>query len=513
MCFKKQQLFLCLLLLVTTLLQGQDNLPKFISQDLDTYIQKGMSDWQIPGLAVAIVKDGKVIHQKGYGVLEQGKPAKVDENTTFMIGSNTKAFTATALAMLQEEGKLNLNDKASYRLPGFTLQNPYAHAEVTISDLLSHQIGFETFQGDFIYWQSNLTTADVIETMGKIRAPYNFRTKWGYCNACYVAAGEMIPHANQKSWAETIQEKILTPLQMNRTLMLCKDLENASNNATAHTLVDGKLQTIPSHHLPNQSIDNLAPAGSMSSSASDMAKWLQAQLSMGKVEGQEVLSAKALQQTRTARSILGVDDRAKQNSHFYLYGLGLMINDRAGRVVYSHTGGIDGFLSSVLFIPEEQLGVVIMTNTDQNDFFQVLGEQIQDAFLGIQFENYHEKANTKQKRAKEKEQIDAAKAVVKEGHKPTVPLDAFAGKYAHPIYGQIELKKQGDKLKIYFSRHDNLTVELSHMKDNNFLGVYSNPVFGTEEFQFKVRGDEVGGLVLRVADFVEMTEYEFEKVR
>jgi hypothetical protein len=192
-----------------------------------------------------------------------------------------------------------------------------------------------------------------------------------------------------------------------------------------------------------------------------------------------------------------------------------MINDRAGRVVYSHTGGIDGFFSSVLFIPEEQLGVVVLTNTDQNEFFQVLGEQIQDAFLGITFENYHEKAlaNTKEKRAKEKEQLDALKAIIKEGHKPSIPLESFTGKYSHPVYGLIELKKEGNKLKIYFSRHDNLTVELSHIKDNNFLGVYSNPVFGTEEFQFKVRGDEVAGMVLRVADFVEMTEYEFERTR
>ena len=503
------------LFLGNILLQAQETkIPDFVKNDLDSYIKKGMKDWQIPGLSLAIVKDGEVILQKGYGVLENGKKKKVDEHTTFMIGSNTKAFTATVLAMLAEERKLKLRDKVSMRLPGFQLKNPLATHEATIEDLLSHRIGFKTFQGDFTYWLSNLSRQDVIKRMRKINPPYGLREKWGYCNACYLAAGEIIPKLIQKSWSETVKEKILQPLKMDRTLMLCADLENATNNATAHSLVNGNIITLPSHHLPNRSIDNLAPAGSMSSSAADMAIWLLAQLNNGKVAGEEVLSADALQATRQPKSILGINPLNKQDTHFYLYGLGWMIKDRAGRVTYSHTGGVDGFLSSVVFIPEEQLGIVVLTNTDQNNFFQSLSDQIRDAFLGLPFVNYSDQAlqATLKERAQEKDIIDQARAIVKQGNKPTVSLEAFEGKYTNEVYGEIEIKKKGDKLVIHFSQHPDLTATLSHMKDNNFLCEYSNPLYGIVEMPFKVRGREVAGLSLRVNDFIEQDEYSFMKV-
>src|SRR6187402_2037434 len=186
-------------------------LPVFVTDSLDRYIQRGMRDWQIPGLAIAIVKNGKVVFMKGYGVREAGKNDLVNEETLFMIGSNTKAFRATALAMLDHQKALSLGDKVTRWIPEFKLEDPLASREVTIRDLLCHHIGFETFQGDFTYWTSSLTRRQVIQKMSLIKAPYSFRTKWGYCNAAFVAAGEVVPAVTSKSWEDFVREKILEP--------------------------------------------------------------------------------------------------------------------------------------------------------------------------------------------------------------------------------------------------------------------------------------------------------------
>jgi CubicO group peptidase (beta-lactamase class C family) len=195
----------------------ETKLPAFVTDSLDRYIRNGMRDWQIPGLAIAIVRHGKVIYMKGYGVKETGKNDPVNEETLFMIGSNTKAFTATALAMLDHQKTCSLDDKVSKWIPSFKLEDPLATREVTIRDLLCHHIGFETFQGDFTYWTSSLDRQQVIQKMSLIKAPYSFRTKWGYCNAAFVAAGEVTSRITAKSWEDFIREKILVPLNMNQT--------------------------------------------------------------------------------------------------------------------------------------------------------------------------------------------------------------------------------------------------------------------------------------------------------
>jgi CubicO group peptidase (beta-lactamase class C family) len=364
---KRLILLIVLIFYLYTLTAQENKLPVFVTDSLENYIARGMTKWKIPGLSVAIIKDGEVQFIKGFGVIRAGGKEPVNENTLFMIGSNTKAFTATTIAILQEEGKLTLNDKVKKWMPEFRLKDTLASNEIIIADLLSHRIGFETFQGDFTYWTSNLSRADVINKMALIHARYNFRTNWGYCNAAFLTAGELIPKITGKSWEETVKEKILTPLKMNRTLMLSPDLKRASNAAFPYTIVDEKLTEIP---IP--CIDNLAPAGSISSCAKDMAAWVMLHLYNGKINGIQVIPEKAIQAIRMPYTIMGIDPRDKQETHFYLYGLGLFINDRNGKLIYSHTGGVDGFVSSVMFIPEEKVGIVVLTNNDQNNFYQDL---------------------------------------------------------------------------------------------------------------------------------------------
>ena len=270
-----------------------DSIPSFVKDSLDNYISKALADWEIPGLSVCIVKNGKVVLSKGYGIKDLVTRGPVDDNTLFMIGSNTKAFTATALATLDAENKLSLDDKVTKWIPEFKLDNKAAGEQAIVRDLLCHRIGFRTFQGDFTYWTSNLSRKEVIEKMGHIKAMYPFRTKWGYTNAAFVTAGEIIPKITGKQWEDYITEKILVPLGMTNTLALSKDFPNAVNKAAAYTMENGKIIRIP-----YCSIDNLAPAGSIGSSSTDMGKWVMMQLNNGKYDGKEIVPQKAIQSIR-----------------------------------------------------------------------------------------------------------------------------------------------------------------------------------------------------------------------
>jgi CubicO group peptidase (beta-lactamase class C family) len=496
-----------LAILLFVLFVGSANAqPTFIKDSLESYIQQGMRDWQIPGMAVLVVKDGQVVHRKGYGVANVETKNAVDENTLFMIGSNTKAFTATALAMLEQEEKLSLDDKVSKWIPYFKLRDENASKLVTVRDLLCHRIGFETFQGDFTYWASNLTREEVIRKMAVVEAPYGFRTKWGYCNAAFTTAGEVIPAVTGKAWEQYIKEKILLPLKMDRTLTLASDMKTATNAATPYTVIHGKLTKLS---VPQ--IDNLAPAGTISSSVHDMTNWLLLQLDKGKFENQQVIPLQAIMATRTPQSMMGLDHRDKQNTHFYLYGLGFDLSDRAGKVVVAHTGGVDGFVSSVMLVPEEKLGIVILTNTDQNSFYQDLTREIRDAYLNLPYIGFSKRSLQRSKANEliEKKNTDSLKALTLTKQKPSVELKKYAGDYKNELYGDVSIKVENSTLTVYFSHHPQLTGTLELLKDNTFLCTYSVPTYGVKEMPFQVKDGKVMGFTLRVADFVEFTPYEF----
>lgn len=218
-------------LLLLTVTKAQDSIPSFVRDSMDVYCNRALGQWQLPGAAVCIVKNGQVVWMKGYGVKEMNGTARVDENTLFMIGSNTKAFTATALAMLDNERKLSLDDKVTKWIPSFKLDNTAAGEQAIIRDLLCHRIGFQTFQGDFTYWTSNLSRAEVIEKMSHIKAVHPFRTTWGYTNAAFLTAGEIIPKVTGMQWEDFIKERIFVPLGMNNTLALSKDYPGRQTNA------------------------------------------------------------------------------------------------------------------------------------------------------------------------------------------------------------------------------------------------------------------------------------------
>ena len=486
----------------------EDN-PSFVTDSLDTYINTAMAKWQIPALSLCIIKNGRPVVIKGYGFTELGGANKVDENTLFMIGSNTKAFTATALAMLANQKKLSLDDKVTKWLPAFRLQNQAAGEQSIIRDLLCHRLGFETFQGDFTYWTSNLSRDEVIAKMSKIKAVHPFRTTWGYTNAAFVTAGQIIPKVTGMEWEDFIRQSILLPLGMTRTLTLSKDLPEADNKATPYTVVEGKLVKIPYCQ-----IDNLAPAGSISSSVSDMSKWVTLQLASGMFDGKQLIPAGVIAQTRLPHSIIGKGGTQYNKGHYALYGLGWELQEYENREIVSHTGGVNGYVSSVTLIPEESLGIVILTNTDQNMLFEALKMEIVDAYLKLKYRDYSngylrfDKLKQAQAQKESKKLRDSAALKIKAG----LPLAAYSGKYMNDVYGTMQVAVDGSNLKMMFSHHPNMFAKLESLGGNRFYATFSDPAFATAIFPFRVADKKVKSVAVKVADFIEYTPYEFSKI-
>ena len=480
----------------------------FIRDSLDGYIEKNLKDWQIPGLALCVVKNGQVVLMKGYGVKESGGTDKVDENTLFMIGSNTKAFTATALCLLGDEKKLSLNDKVTKWIPEFKLNNKPAGEMAIIRDLLCHRIGFQTFQGDFTYWTSDLTRQQVIEKMSHIVAVYPFRTRWGYTNAAFVVAGQIIPKATGMAWEDFLRTRIFQPLGMNNTLALSTELAAAKNRATPHTMQDGRLIKIP---IGN--IDNLAPAGSISSTVNDLSKWIRLQLDNGKLNGQQLIPESVINETRRPHSILGDYKPQFNEGHFMLYGLGFLLQEYDARKIVSHTGGVNGFVSSVTMVPEENLGIVILTNTDQNAFYEALKWEILDAYLNLPFRNYGEvylknfQADKEADEKKNKTLRDSADLHLK----TSLPLAAYTGSYNNDVYGKMNVVLDNGSLRMKFSHHPNMYASLKPLGGDRFYAVFSDPEFNMAVFPFKVKNQKVVSVTVKVADFIEFGGYEFTK--
>jgi CubicO group peptidase (beta-lactamase class C family) len=484
------------------------NLETFIRDSLDNYMAREMAAWDIPGTAVCVVKDGKVILAKGYGINQLGKPEKVDEHTLFLVASNSKAFTGTLMAMLAHENKCALDDKVQKWLPWFAMKDPWVTRELNLTDILTHRIGMQTFQGDFMYWTSSMTTRQCIEKFGLLTPQYSFRSRWGYTNLGYAIAGECIKEISGKTWAELLRERIFGPLEMNRSLALNAEFPKATNKAYPHTKVDGKLEILP---LPN--IDNLAPAGSIASSVNDLSHWVLAQLDNGNYQGKNVIPQDVIRQTRRPHSLVGRANYPGRRMHYRTYGLGWQLEDYEGREIISHTGGINGFVTSVTLVPEENLGVIVLTNTDANIFYEALKWQLIDQQLNLPYRN---SSQFYMPYAQEDEKVKAEqhklwRDTVNMNLQPALPLKSFTGRYQHEAYGYVNIARQNGVLKASFEYHPKLSATLEPLGGTRFLCTYSDPTMGVKVFPFYVENGKVTSFTLSVNDFVEYTTYDFIK--
>ncbi|ULQ55548.1 serine hydrolase [Flavihumibacter rivuli] len=480
--------------------------PSFIKDSLDTYVTRAMQQWQIPGVSIAVIKGDSVWVMKGYGVLEQGGNQKVNEHTRFGIGSNTKAFTGTAMAMLETDKKLSLDDKVQKWVPDFTMYDPWVAKEAMVRDLLSHRLGFETFQGDFMYFDSDLTYKQVKEKFGKLKPMYGLRSKWGYTNAAFAVAGEVIEKASGQSWASFLDSRIFKPLGMYNTLAVTNQIDTARNTAKAHTIVEGKLKKVPYGRL-----DNMAPAGNIFSSAYDMSRWAKALLNDGELDGKKIIDPAAIASTRLPHSIMGNNQHPFNRTHFALYGLGWFLNDYEGKLLVEHTGGVNGFVTAVTLVPEEKIGIIVLTNTDYNGFFEAMKAELLDACLGLPYRNYNgfamnmqEEGETRRaKTLKERRDTVAMKIPM------AASMDAFAGIYQHDVYGKMTISKENDKLIARFEYHKGRYATLEPMGGNRMLASFNDPLYGVRVWPFTIENGKVKSVTMTVSSFIEFTPYEF----
>ncbi len=481
--------------------------PAFVTDSLQSYITREMQRWQIPGLALAIVKDGKIIHAKGYGVRNIGTKEPVDEYSLFQIASNSKAFTGTAIALLDYQKKLSLDEKVTKYLPYFRLYEPTSTELCTVRDLLTHRIGLGTFQGDFLNWGSNLSRKEIIEGMARTKPKNPFRYKYGYCNAGYITAGEIIPVITNLTWDEYIKTYFFDPLGMVHTNSSYLSMKDDKNACAPHSIYKNKLIKVS---LTN--IDNMGPSASINSCVADMSKWLLMQLDSGRYNGKQVVPFAVLQETRKSQMVNGdINSGLFRSKHFSNYGLGWNSYDYNGKRVWEHSGGANGFVTKTEFIPEVNLGVIVYTNSDANSLYDALVKQIIEAYMQMPYRNVSEAYFNRSKygREKEKAELDSLILLASKKNPTPLPLESYTGKYTNSVYGEMFVVIEKGILKLKLSHHPDYVSTLEYLGDNRFLCTYGDLTCGIEVLPITIENNKVVSIGVKVNDFIDYERYEF----
>ena len=443
-------------------------------QGFDDYVNKAIKDWDVPGMAIAVVKDDKVVYAKGYGLREIGKTAAVDENTIFAIGSSSKAFTAASLAILADEGKLKWDDAVSKYLPDFQLFDPYVTRQMTVRDMLTHRIGLE--RGDQLWYATAYTRDEVLRRVRFLEPSSSVRSRFGYQNIMYLAAGEIVPSITNKSWDDFVAERIFTPLGMKNSGTSIRTLSKSDDVSTPHVKIDGKMEPVAW-----RLIDNIAPAGSINSNVSDMAQWVRLHLAKGKFNGKQIVSEAAIKEMHTSQTIMRLEGQYTliyPDAHFLNYGMGWFLSDFRGKKLVEHGGAIDGMRALVAMIPEENVGVVVLTNANGSILPQFLAYRIFDSYLGKDAKDWQAEALPKIKAIEEQGKAAQEKALAErvKGTSPSLGLEKYAGIYQSEMYGDVEIRFAGGKLSQHFG--PNFNGDLEHWNYDTFQVIWRDKVQG-----------------------------------
>jgi len=459
--------WICVVLLTAAAAQAQEN--------FDALVGQARSAFHVPGIALAVVKDGKVVTEKGYGVRRVGGPAPVTPHTLFRIASNTKAFTAAALAILVDEGKIHWSDHVVDLMPGFQMYDPYITREMTVADLLVHRSGLGLGEGDLMFFPpSNLTREEILHRLRFLKPATSFRSHYAYDNLLYLVAGQLIPAVTGKSWDDFVKERIFTPLGMMDSATRTAALLAGGDVATPHAEVEGKLQP-----LEQENVDNNAPAGSIVSCVHDLAKWMIVQLNRGAMEQGRLFSEAQSRTMWTGLTILPIENSPKGapaaldalQPNFAEYALGWSTRDYRGHKIVGHTGGLSGFVSRTFLIPDLKLGIIVLTNAEADGAHTAIAWSVADRYLGAPQTDwvaaYRDLAKMEAARA--------AGAVVSETGKrrtdtqPSLPLAAYAGTYRDAWYGDVKIAERDGRLAISFTHTKALTGDLEHWQYDTFV--------------------------------------------
>jgi len=502
------------LVLAASAARGQQAPPEALA-GLDVYIEDALREWRLPGLAIAVVKDDAVVYSRGFGVREAGKPGPVSDATLFAMASNSKAFTATALGLLVDEGKLRWDSPATDHLPGFQLSDPAATRDLTIRDLLCHRSGLGTWQGDLLWYGSGRTVPEVLAQVRYIKPYHQFRDRYAYCNLAFLAAGEIVAEAGGEPWDAFVSRRLLGPMGMSRTNSSVRDLEGADDVARPHTLINGEVAAIPYRNM-----DNAGAAGGLNSCVRDWARWMRVQLNEGTLDGERIVPAAAIRETHAPQQVVRPSEGQRKlypSSHFFAYGLGWFLQDYHGRMLVSHSGGMDGMLSLTLLVPEEKLGVVVTTNYDEQELFLAVPFRVVDAFLKAPERDWSGELlkARREREAREAEAAEKARAASPEArpNRPALDLDRYAGTYRHEALGDATVSAKDGVLRLEVERNAGLRAELKPLDGDRFEAGWADPFFRTSVVPFRI--DAAGTpCELRFSvrpDFVDPMEYMFTR--
>jgi CubicO group peptidase (beta-lactamase class C family) len=437
----------------------------------DDYVERALSVWNVPGVAIAVVHGDSVVYARGYGVRELGRPDPVDAQTIFAIGSSTKAFTAALLAMLVDEGRIQWTDRATTHLPGFALHDPYATRELTVRDLLIHSSGLS--RGDFVWYGTELDRDEIVRRVRHLEPSWGLRAQFGYQNIMYLAAGQLAARVTGRTWDELIRERIFAPLGMRASSTSITELRGVANLASPHAEQDGTVRPVP-----YRNIDNIAPAGSINSSVLDMARWVRLQLGDGGFGGQQLLKPETLAEMHAPHIVISdpIFRIFAPDAHFLTYGLGWVVQDHHGRKAVHHGGNIDGMSAMIAMIPEEGLGVVILSNMNGSFLPSALKYRVFDAFLGVpprdwSTDMHRMVAALIEQQQQQQSGVDAARA---QGTRPSLPPDRYAGTYENDLYGQVVVDLLDGRLRL--TRAPTLHGELEHWHYDTFRARFDSPV-------------------------------------
>ena len=499
--------YLVILALITF---GGKAVAQLTSDQVDVLVARTLKTFEVPGIAVAIVKDGKVILAKGYGVKSILSPQKVNENTLFGIASNSKAFTTAALAILVDEGKLNWDDKVTQYIPEFKMYNDYVTSEFTIRDLLTHRSGLGLGAGDLMIWPdgNNFTTTDIIHNLQFLKPVSAFRTKYDYDNLLYLVAGEVLHRISGIGWGEFIEERLMKPLGMKQSAASFTRLKDTSNVVVPHVPTEGKLKVISRYK--GTTFD--AAAG-IYSSVTDLSKWVILQLQHGKYgsdQQQQLFSDKQHSEMWTPQTILPNKMTKPYNSHFKSYGLGWQLTDVKGTLQASHTGGLDGMVTQVTLLPELNLGIIVLTNQQSGAAFTAITNTIKDSYLNINSEDYVTLYSSQRKEKEDnadKISEEVWQTVARNGkEKIKVNYKKYAGTFKDNWFGDIVLTEKKGKLYFNSKRSPELAGEVYFYKDQTFAVKWNRRSFLADAFMIFSQQNES----LKMKPISPLTDFSYD---
>ncbi len=445
------------------------------SREIDLLAQDSLNKFGVVGAAVAVVKDGKVVHAQGYGVKAIQEKSKVNKNTQFAIASNSKAFTTAALAILVDEGKLTWQDRVKDHIPEFKMYNSYVTENFNIEDLLTHRSGLGLGVGDLMFFPdgSDFSIKDVLVNFQYFKPKSAFRTKFDYDNLLYFVAGEIIKRVSGKSWEEFVEERIFLPLSMKDSFSGFKRIPKGGNVATPHSDESGRLVALP-HFVMNA--DNInGAAGGIYSSVDDLCHWMLLHLNRGKYGkalDRQLFSSTRQREMWSIHTPLPANRNPRYKSHFRGYGLGWGLDDVLGNMSVFHTGGLPGMLSKTILIPDLELGVVVLTNTSNGGggFFEAVTRTIVDSYLGLEDFGWSEKILARVRARRKRGDAFTMKVwkTVEAAKEKKIDSKSYIGVYRDPWFGKMEVFTKDHALWIRSYRSPKLNGPLRFYKANAF---------------------------------------------